>query len=430
MINLIKIAAIGLHCYLISLVLAELMPEGGAVFAFWGMVALAGLQLAGGQANKRAAKRANRKNRRQAEADRRLQYQMFKEGNTLFGQAGMANPDFNYFQLSEKSDAELERLANENGIDVNYKTVTYRKPRGGIRGMFGGSRKKTETVLDRESIINQLQQKAGTPDRQMFQDQLARYNQAQEYTSPERFRDITDMYQPMVDQSRDVAQGVFDDSLTDRRISFYQPVFDARQGVVDAQKQAAEEALQDTLGNIDAKQRQRGFSGDSLAKLSVEGRARKDAATNIGKLQKLMELQNASDVLTQKMKGQELKLNNLGLAGQQATREAQMRMLPVAASTEAALEAQKPLQFFKMRQGTPQLSSLPKYQQLPTNTELVTKAASGFLGNMQQQQAQDAYMQNMKDIAAINAQAGMPMQGPVKRDPNFGFFNYPGTQNI
>ena len=69
MINLIKIAAIGLHCYLISLVLAELMPKDGAVFAFWELVALAGMQLAGGQANKRAAKRANRKNRRQADRD-------------------------------------------------------------------------------------------------------------------------------------------------------------------------------------------------------------------------------------------------------------------------------------------------------------------------------------------------------------------------
>ncbi len=425
MINVFKLIAVALHCYLTQLVVSEyLTPVDGVSYSWITAALMAGGSLLSGRSNRRAAKKANRRNRRQAEADRRMQYQMFKEGNTLFGQAGMSDPSLNYFELSGRSDDDLLKLAQQYDIDANYKTETYRTKKGGLSGMFGGTKKKTRTVLDRESIINQLQSKAGTPDREMLQGQLDSYRQAQELASPEAYQDINEMYQPMVDQSREVAQGVFDDSLTDRRISFYDPVFQARQGVVDTQKQAQEEALQDTLGTLEAKQRKRGFSGDSLANLAIEGRARKDSATKIGKLQKLMELQNASDVLTQQMKGQELKINNLGLPGQQAAREAQMRMLPVSAATDAALEAQKPLQFFKTKQGTPQLSSLPKYQQLPTNTELFTKAASGFLGNMQQQAAQDDYMQNMKDIASIQASAGRPVAGPSASDPNFRFFNY------
>ena len=206
----------------------------------------------------------------------------------------------------------------------------------------------------------------------------------------------------------ETAKGIFDDSLTDKRISFYQPVFDARQGMVDARKQAEEEGLQDTLGNLDARQRQKGYSGDSLAGLQMEGRSRKASAGNISKMQMLANLQNQTDVLNQRMKGQELKVNNMGLANTQASRAAQMKMLPVTAATDAALQQQKAMQFYRMKQGTPQMSSLPQYQQLPTGVELLAKAGSTLAGGVMQQNAQDSYMANLKDIAKIKYGQGSP----------------------
>lgn len=353
--------------------------------------------LIGGASNRRAAKKANRRNRKQAEAERRLQYQMWQEGNSLFGPASMSDPSLNYFQLSKQSDAQLRELAGKYGITPRQVEEKYK-----IRKLFG-SKTKTRSVLDREALINELQKKSGRPDREMFQHQLAQFKAVQPYAEVEGYEDIPALYRPMMDKSRQVAQGVFDDSLTDKRISFYQPVFDARQGVVDARKQAEEEALQDTLGNLGARQRRKGYAGDSLAGLQLEGRARQTSARNIGKMQKLMELQNQTDVLNQRMKGQELKMNNLGLAGQQAAREAQMRMLPVAASTDAALQAQKGMQFYRMKQGAPQLPGLPQYQQLPTNTELFAKAGGQIAGAWQAQNQQQDYLGALKDIARINA---------------------------
>jgi hypothetical protein len=62
-----------------------------------------------------------------------------------------------------------------------------------------------------------------------------------------------------------------------------------------------------------------------------------------------------------------------------------------------------------MKQGAPQLPGLPQYQQLPTNTELFAKTAGTIAGGVMQQNAQDSYMSNLKDIAKI--QAGGAGQG-------------------
>ena len=374
----------------------------------WPLVAMAGMSIAGGMANKRAAKRANRKNRKQAEQDRRLEYQLWQEGNSLFGPYSMGDPSLNSFELSRLSDAALIAKARKHGITPQYTRQRIKVAKGGLGGMFGGTKKKWVNSLNRSELEAELRQAAGRPDRDMFRNQLKLYDDAQPYAQIDKYSDIPTMYEGLRRGSDETAEGIFDDSLTDRRISFYQPVFDARQGLVDAQKQGAEEALQDTLGNLAAKNRRKGYSGDSLAGMQLEGRARKATATGTGKMQKIAELQNATDVLNQRIKGQELKINNLGLPGAQAAREAKMRMIPLVASTDASLEAQKGLNFFKMRQGAPQLSSLPQYQQLPTNTELLMKAGSTLAGGIMQQNAQDSYMANMKDIAKIKYASQTP----------------------
>ena len=402
----------------------------------WPLVAMAGMQLVGGMANRNAAKKANRRNRKQSEEERMREYRMWKEGNSLFGPAGEANPSLNYFQLSQLSDDQLKRKLGEYGISPQQAEETYYKKRKGLGallgGVFGGSKKRaTRMGLDRDAAIEALTAKSGRPDREFFEGAANRFRDSMPYSEVSAYADIPKMYEGLQRGADDTARGIYDDSLTDRRISFYQPVFDARQGLVDSKQQAEEEALQDTLGSLDARQRQKGYSGDSLAGLQMEGRARKASAGNISKLQMLTNLQNQTDVLNQKMKGQELKVNNMGLANTQASRAAQMKMLPVTAATDAALQAQKGMQFYKMRQGTPQMSSLPQYQQLPTNTELLMKAGSSLVGGVMQQNAQDSYMSNLKDIAKIQSAGGrgqggqggylpMPSGNAFSRKPIYG----------
>ena len=424
-INVTKVIALAANFYLLQLLLPN--SGGGMTIAWWPLI-MAGAQLLGGAANRNAAKKANRKNRKQSEAERRLQYQLWNEGNALFGPYSMTDPGMNYFQLSKQSDNRLLELAAKYGISsrqIEEKYKVKKKRWYDPAGLFG-SKTKTRMVLDREALIAELQQKSGRPDKEMFQHQLAQHRDAMPYSDVASYADIPSMYEGLQRGADETARGIYDDSLTDRRISFYQPVFDARQGMVDARRQAEETALQDTLGNLEAGQRRKGYSGDSWAGLQLEGRARKASAGTISKMQMLANLQNQTDVLNQRMKGQELKLNNMGLANTQASRAAQMRMLPVTAATDAALQSQKAMQFYKMRQGAPQLPGLPQYQQLPTNTELFAKAAGQLAGSYMQQGAQADYMSNIKDIARIQASAGQKPYGPPASDPNFRFYQYGG----
>jgi len=417
-INVAKVIALAANFYLLQL----LLPNGDMTMAFWPLVIAAGAQLVGGAANRNAAKKANRKNRKQAEAERRLQYQLWNEGNALFGPYSMTDPGLNYFQLSKQSDERLLELARKYGISsrkIEEKYKVKKKRWYDPAGLFG-SKTKTRMVLDREALIAELQQKSGRPDKEMFQGAVNRFREAMPYSEVASYADIPSMYEGLQRGADETAKGIYDDSLTDRRISFYQPVFDARQGMVDARKQAEETALQDTLGNLEAGQRRKGYSGDSLAGLQLEGRARKASAGTISKMQMLANLQNQTDVLNQRMKGQELKLNNMGLANTQASRAAQMRMLPVTAATDAALQSQKAMQFYRMRQGAPQLPGLPQYQQLPTNTELIAKTVGTVAGGVMQQNAQDSYMANLKDIAKIQYGQGGGTQQPGYLPPPSG----------
>ena len=403
-INVAKITALAAHIYLLQL----LLPSGDVAVAFWPLVAMAGAQLVGGMANRNAAKKANRRNRKQSEAERMREYQQWKEGNALFGPASMSNPNLNYYQLSQLSDDQLKSKLGEYGISPTQAEETYYKKRGGLGGLLGGMKRASRTSLDRDAAIEALTAKSGRPDREFFEGAADRFRESMPYSEVSSYADIPSMYEGLQRGADETAKGIFDDSLTDKRISFYQPVFDARQGMVDARKQAEEEGLQDTLGNLDARQRQKGYSGDSLAGLQMEGRSRKASAGNISKMQMLANLQNQTDVLNQRMKGQELKVNNMGLANTQASRAAQMKMLPVTAATDAALQQQKAMQFYRMKQGTPQMSSLPQYQQLPTGVELLAKAGSTLAGGVMQQNAQDSYMANLKDIAKIKYGQGSP----------------------
>jgi len=380
---------------------------------FLPMLGMTAMSAVGGIMQKNNAKKAMRKNRAQSERQRRLDYAMAQEGNQLFGSYSATDPTLNYFQLSQQSDSGLKKLLARHGITAEQAQKTYYKKRGGLSGMLGKYKRKTRMGLDREAAIAALMQKSGRPDAEFFQQAADRFRDAQPYTELSQYEDIPALYKPMQDQAKGVAEGVFDDSLTDRRISFYDPVFAARQGQVDAQKQASEEALQDTLGNLDATARRKGYSGDSLAQLQLEGRARKDTATNSSKLQKLMELQNATDVLNQKMKGQAMKLNNLNLPNQMASNEAKMRMMPLSASTDAAVAAQQPLGFYKQRPNMPQVSRLPQHQAVPGTGEILMQAGANMLGGYMKHQANQDYMQNMKDIAQIRAGNAVSGPGPV-----------------
>ena len=203
-INVAKITALAAHIYLLQL----LLPSGDVAVAFWPLVAMAGAQLVGGIANRNAAKKANRKNRKQSEAERRLQYQMWNEGNALFGPASVTNPGLNYFQLSKQSDDRLKELAQKYGISTQSIREKYYKKRGGLGGLLGGMKSAHRNVLDREALISELQQKSGRPDKEMFAHQLAQHREALPYSEMSMYEDIPTMYEGLQRGAEETAKGI------------------------------------------------------------------------------------------------------------------------------------------------------------------------------------------------------------------------------
>ena len=373
----------------------------------WPLIAMAGMQVVGGMANRSAAKKTQRKNAAQAERDRTAAWYGGLEGQNLFGHWASENPELTHFQLSKLSDERLEELAREHGIEITKSPRKYRKRRGGIGGMLG----RTKTAwsapkVDRDDIIGKLMGKRGLPERAMFREARGRYDEAGKYLGADKYENLINMFSPMQAAAMRAGKGIFDDTLTKERLGFYDPVHAARQQVVDTQKQALEEGLQDTLGAQGAAQRRRGFSGDSLAQLRMTGESRKGASTGIAKLQALMELANKSDALAENMKGQQMKVSNLNLPSDLAAAEGRFQMTPLATSSQAEALAQAPLQFFKQRPNVTNLPPSYRYQQIPTSAEILSKGVGTLAGGLMQQQAQTQYLGAMKDIAAMR----MPQQ--------------------
>ena len=367
------------------------------------------------------AKKTMRKNRAQAREQRRLDYAMSQEANQLFGSYAATDPTLNYFQLSQQSDDQLKKLLGRHNITPEQAEQVYYKKRGGLSGMLGKYKRKTRMGLDREAAIAALMQKSGRPDSEFFQMAADRFRDSQPYTEVSAYEDIPAMYQPMQDRARETAEGIFDDTLTDRRVSFYEPVFGARQAVVDQQRQADKEALQDTLGNLDATARRKGYSGDSLAELQVASRARQASARSTSKMQTLTDLQNQTDILNERMKGEALKVSNINLPTQVAANEAKMRMMPITASTDAAITAQQPLGFYKQRPNMPQLSRLPQHQAIPGTGEILMQAGANLMGGYMKDQANTQYLDALKDIEKIRAGGSAQATNPAPA----GMFNLP-----
>ena len=114
-------------------------------------------------------------------------------------------------------------------------------------------------------------------------------------------------------------------------------------------------------------------------------------------------------------------MNSLNLPTQMAANEAKMRMMPVTAATDAAVDAQRGLQFFKQRPGMPQLSRLPQHQAVPGTGEILMQAGANLMGGYMQNQANTQYLDALKDIEKIRAGGSAQATNPAPA----GMFNLP-----
>ena len=163
--------------------------------------------------------------------------------------------------------------------------------------------------------------------------------------------DYTQALAPYLAQAG-LAAGISGDLLsggmTKQMLAEQQPVSEARMGVALTKKNAALEALDKTLNEIDAIQARKGYSGDSYGNRLLKANTRAAIMSGSAGDIALAKLANAQDVQGIQNKGRALQLSNLMLPGTLGVNELSLRRAPTTATASTFSDTMQPLSFFNI----------------------------------------------------------------------------------
>lgn len=224
------------------------------------------------------------------------------------------------------------------------------------------------------------------------------------------FQAITGANQPAMDAAAARANSIFNGRLVGEQLENFAPV---ARGRVVFKRQAAIDSLNKTLGEIDAAQASRGFSGDSLGKRMLSYKANAGAANAIGEAN----LANLEETRAIKDRGLALQLQNLNLPGQMTEQQMNFFRLPQDTFIDSVLKGQKLFDNFRIGTGTPPaLIRTPTVSAIPSAGQLalqgVGQAAGSALNYWQQGQQQKAFNDLALKTQSNNVMAanGVPSQ--------------------
>lgn len=171
----------------------------------------------------------------------------------------------------------------------------------------------------------------GGTERQMADDASAVYRSIRsqdprvELANYER---MLDTYGEANQSNKDLVIDAATGRLVDRRLAESAPVFEARTNVAKSKRNAALEALRDTLSEIDSIQAGKGYSGDSTAKRMMRFNARRQIGSQAAADMTEAELQNQLEV--RNIRDSELASRRANLGQADAMTQAEMRRTQLA----------------------------------------------------------------------------------------------------
>jgi hypothetical protein len=249
-----------------------------------------------------------------------------------------------------------------------------------------------------------LRTESGQPwEGEVLGPALTRMFESTNAMSPEeemaQYRDELTSFLPMRTAANDVAGSVFDGRLERRFQEAAAPVQAARMEIAPMKKQAALEALEKTLGEIDAAQAARGFSGDGMGKSRLRFEATRDANTAAAEAAVAARLANAEEMqrIAEGVAGYQLQ--NLNLPYQLARQNVDQFHLPEDAYLDQVARRLQPLTFVRIGEGQPfQYQPMPRVDGSTSTGQLMAQAGAGvgnaalnyYLKQRQAQQVQQA----------------------------------------
>lgn len=185
------------------------------------------------------------------------------------------------------------------------------------------------------------------------------------------FDSVGQRFGPMADQAQQTAAGIFNGGVQKQMEDNAAPVQKAR---VSFSRQSAMDALNKTLGEINAAQAGQGYSGDSLGSRMLTFNANKGAsdAVSAANLQNLEENRGIADAALN------LRLSNLNLPNQEEQAAMQTITLPDQAYLSDVSSRLQPMTFLRIGGSQPfQNQNLPM---VPTQSSALQLMAQGNAG--------------------------------------------------
>jgi hypothetical protein len=207
-------------------------------------------------------------------------------------------------------------------------------------------------------------------------------------------------YLAQAGQARNLAGQVLSGDMTRQMLSEAQPVEAGRLEVASVQKNAALEALDKTLNEIDAIQARKGYSGDSFGNRLLKFNARAGIMSGSAANTAAAKLANAQQEESIKNTGRQLQLSDLTLPETLAAGEIGMKTAPTTAAAGAFNASMLPLADFNIGNHAFQEQNLPIVDKTSQTGLALSGLTSG--GNSALNYGLNKYFQNLNNNSGNN----------------------------
>lgn len=197
------------------------------------------------------------------------------------------------------------------------------------------------------------------------------------------YQALIQKYMPQIMAAEGVGSDIFNGNLTNEMLGYSEPVQAARLEGVETRKNAALQALQSTLNEIDAIQAKKGYTGDSLGSNMLKFNARSRIATNAADDLSAAKMANEQEKQAIKTSGVNLKLSNLDLPNQFLQTALAREDLPAQSVSKSFQTALTPFSMFNLGPGQyTQFQQLPAVQAVPSDLAIALQGVGSVAGGL------------------------------------------------
>jgi hypothetical protein len=199
-------------------------------------------------------------------------------------------------------------------------------------------------------------------------------------------------FQPTIDAATGTVIDLYNGNLLEQEQGLLLPLENERVNAAKTQRQSGLEALQETLNQIEATNRARGFSGDSLSSNLLKAESRRRIAGDAANTMSTARIQNASDRFQLGRNDINRRISNVNLPMETARSAQSFNNFASNQVLRGEQDRQGAFNWFRLQPGAFQNKFQDRVEPVATTGQLIGQAV-GSLGKSVANYAADSYMQ-------------------------------------